>query len=67
MASGTDDFGQYMEEILLKGAVAMGIGLASKLQIFDLMESVGPKTYTEIAEAGNWKARYVALLYANLL
>ena len=57
MDADKEDFGHFMDDILLNGALCMGLGLGAKLKIFDVMAGLGPKTYTDIAEAGKWKPR----------
>ena len=59
MANKDEDFGQFLDMVTINGALALGIGLGSKLKIFDVMARIGPKTYSEIAEAGKWKPRLV--------
>ena len=61
-----ENFGEFLDNVAVHAGIAKGIGIGSQLKIFDVMVTLGPKPYTEIANAGNWKPRFVMTDYLFL-
>jgi 2-polyprenyl-3-methyl-5-hydroxy-6-metoxy-1,4-benzoquinol methylase len=55
----SEDFSEYLTDILNKGSLALMLSIGHRTKLFDIMSSMSPATFEEIAEKSRLNSRYV--------